>query len=107
MTLYMAVTSDRYELPIAVEQTITDLADRMGVKPNTISNNISRGFRKYIKIDVDVDEGEVIELRSCELCGSPLDEQESPGLRYCHRCIKRRRAEHDRARRNADGGAND
>lgn len=37
MTLYMAVTADRYELPLAVETTLRGLADKVGVKSKTVA----------------------------------------------------------------------
>lgn len=43
MTLYLAVTADKYELPICVETTIDNIARRMGVTRNTVAVGISRG----------------------------------------------------------------
>ena len=42
MTLYVAVTNDRYELPIAVAETQTELAIMVGVDISTISKQIKR-----------------------------------------------------------------
>lgn len=36
MTLYMAVTADEYELPIAVEEKSSNLARRIGIHPETV-----------------------------------------------------------------------
>lgn len=42
MTLYVAVTNDRYELPIAVAETQTELAIMVGVDISTICKQIKR-----------------------------------------------------------------
>lgn len=59
MTLYMAVTADKYELPMAVEDTGAALARRLGCRPENIYHDISakapgtiRGF-KFLKIEVE------------------------------------------------------
>lgn len=41
--LYLAVTADKYELPICVEQTPTLLADMVGISVDIIKTDISRG----------------------------------------------------------------
>ena len=59
MTLYMAVTPDKYELPITVESTVFDLAEMYGTTPATILTSISRnksGKRrgaKFVRVEVD------------------------------------------------------
>lgn len=42
MTLYVAVTNDQYELPIAVAETQTELAVMVGVDISTICKQIKR-----------------------------------------------------------------
>ena len=42
MTLCVAVTNDRYELPIAVAETQTELAIMVGVDVSTICKQIKR-----------------------------------------------------------------
>ena len=42
MILYVAVTNDRYELPIAVAETQTELAIMVGVNISTICKQIKR-----------------------------------------------------------------
>ena len=42
MTLYVAVTNDQYELPIAVAETQTELAVMVGVNISTICKQIKR-----------------------------------------------------------------
>lgn len=54
--LYMAVTADDYELPIAVEDSAIDLANKLGIDPISVYNSINKGLhginagRKIIKI---------------------------------------------------------
>ena len=36
MTFYLEVTTDEYELPLAVAETVGELADLRGVKKNAI-----------------------------------------------------------------------
>ena len=38
MTLYMMTTQDKYELPLAVAESVGELARLVGAKPTTISN---------------------------------------------------------------------
>lgn len=52
MTLYMAVTPDKYELPIAVETTLEDLGELFGTSTNSIASAIAKnrsGKRKGVK----------------------------------------------------------
>ena len=41
--LWMAVTADEYELPLAVEDTAAELARRLGVSENTVRTVEYRG----------------------------------------------------------------
>lgn len=60
--VYMAVTSDKYELPIYVGSTARELAEHFGVSINNVYSSIShkstgryRGY-KFVKVKVkDVD----------------------------------------------------
>lgn len=66
MTLYMAVTADKYELPMVVEPCITDLARKMGMKVSTVYRELCRyksgckttcGKRRgYVLMKVNVEE---------------------------------------------------
>ena len=40
--LYMAVTADKYELPICVEDSVKKLAKWAGISENTLSSRISK-----------------------------------------------------------------
>lgn len=42
MCVYMVVTADQYELPIVVEDTVKELAHKLGLKPSTIYNKLLR-----------------------------------------------------------------
>lgn len=42
MTIYMAITSDRFELPLYVSESSGDLARKMGVTTNMIYTEINR-----------------------------------------------------------------
>ena len=57
--LYMAVTADKYELPIAIEDTPGKLAERINIKQSSILTAIAlkrsgrnRGI-KFIKIQLE------------------------------------------------------
>ena len=58
MKLYMAVTQDEYELPIAVCTSVQELARKCGVKENTISHTIALykkrkpRYKKYVVVEV-------------------------------------------------------
>lgn len=55
MLLYMAVTNDRYELPIAVAETPGELAAMLGITKQTVFVNLCRPAktkRKILKIKV-------------------------------------------------------
>ena len=59
MKLYMAVTPDEYELPIAVCKDIHELAKVFGIKPQSVSEAVSRNTdgrkrgAKFIRIEVE------------------------------------------------------
>lgn len=39
--LYMAVTCDEYEFPVAVEETAVELANKLGIDPMSVYNSIA------------------------------------------------------------------
>ena len=50
--LYMAVTADKYELPLIVEDSISKLAKKTGVSVSTVKSSIDRnqsGTRRGMK----------------------------------------------------------
>lgn len=55
--MYMLISHDKYELPLAVADTINELAKMLGKNPNTISSIMCHARKKgqwcrYIKVDV-------------------------------------------------------
>lgn len=58
MTLYMEVTQDEYELPVAIADTVAGLAKLRNVCPSCISKSIhhSKKQPKYVKVEIDEDE---------------------------------------------------
>ena len=56
MTLYIKVTKDRYELPVAVADTKSDLARLLGVDPSTITCGLKRKVEQPVYLEVEVDE---------------------------------------------------
>lgn len=63
MVLYLATTTDKYELPIAVADSVRELAKMLKVHPNTISCHITlcnQGkLKKQKYFRVEVEDGEV------------------------------------------------
>jgi hypothetical protein len=62
MKLWMAVTSDIYELPIYIEDTAQKLADKLNITVGAVINAAKRNFNskynsyKIIKIEVTEDD---------------------------------------------------
>lgn len=55
--LYMLVSRDEYELPLFVCDTIQELGDYVGRKPEHVSTAISRakkihGFCRYVRVEI-------------------------------------------------------
>ena len=55
--LYIAVSLDEYELPIAVAESVPELARMMGTTVNVINSSISRKTRRYHKVEQIEEEG--------------------------------------------------
>lgn len=58
MTVWMEITLDDYELPVAIAESRVRLAEMVGVEPETISEQICRyrkhGMKcKYIKVEIE------------------------------------------------------
>ena len=68
MTLYMLVTADKYELPLAVRDNVGEIADLIGrlkydvyhtISKNNVSLNTYNGFKyRIIKVVIDDEEDE-------------------------------------------------
>ena len=61
ITLWMKVTLDKYELPVAVADTSGQLAHMIGVAPNNIHSAISNarkgGYRcQDVKVEIEEDD---------------------------------------------------
>ena len=55
--LYLLVTKDKYQLPLAVADSAAELARIIGVKQSTIVKSIThRRKSQYIRVYVDMDE---------------------------------------------------
>jgi len=48
--LYMKVTDDKYEFPVAIADTAKELAAICGANKNTISSSISKKIGRYRKV---------------------------------------------------------
>lgn len=56
--VYMEVTKDKYELPVAIADSVAELARMIGQSRNTISSAISHAKKKgynshYVKVVID------------------------------------------------------
>lgn len=58
--IFMEVTTDEYQLPVAFAESATSLAEIVGDSPTNISSSAYRSRkgekRKYISVDVEVEE---------------------------------------------------
>lgn len=57
MTLYLKITKDRYELPMAVADSKAELADMLGVDRTSVYRALKRheGESMYIAVEVEDD----------------------------------------------------
>lgn len=61
MIIWMEVTRDRYELPVAVADSATELAKMAGVKPQSIMEHTCKAARgkikrqRFVKVEVEDD----------------------------------------------------
>lgn len=58
MIIYMKVTNDKYELPLAIADSVKELAGIVGKKPNRISSSMShakaRGYKSpYRRVEIE------------------------------------------------------
>lgn len=61
--VYMKITRDEYELPVAVADSAAELSRILGLSVNTVRNALGnarrKGFRsQYIRVDVGTEESE-------------------------------------------------
>ena len=67
MIVYMMVTRDKYELPLAIADSVRELAEMIGKEPNRISSSMShakaRGYKSpYRRVEI---EDEVLNNDTC------------------------------------------
>ena len=58
MTIFMKVTRDEYELPVAVADSKAELARMLGVRPSSVSHGLNQGWKKSSYVVVEVDDYE-------------------------------------------------
>ena len=61
MTLYMKVSNDKYELPEIIARTTIELAEKCGVKSQTVRSAMSHAKKhgwpcQYVRVEVEDDE---------------------------------------------------
>ena len=56
MTLYMKTTTDKYELPLIVEDSPSKLAKRLGLTKGSVSTMCSKGKNGYLRVKVEEQE---------------------------------------------------
>lgn len=56
MTIYMQVSKDKYELPIAVADSVTELAEIASTTAGAISTAICKGRKGFCKVVIDEEE---------------------------------------------------
>lgn len=56
MTLYLKTTTDKYELPLVVEESPKLLAERLGLKRGSVATLCSKGICGYHRIQIEEDE---------------------------------------------------
>lgn len=56
MILWLKVTKDEYQLPLAVADTAAELARMTGVKPDSLYSMRCHGAKEYIKVEVEDNE---------------------------------------------------
>ena len=58
MALYLKVTKDRYELPVAIADSKAELADMLGVDRTSVYKGLKhhKGMSMYVKVEVEDDE---------------------------------------------------
>lgn len=82
MKIWLAVTQDKFEFPVAIADSARELAQMVGVKPITILSSVSRSRkctrktnrgirRKYFVVEVE-DDDEIATLRTIEARESRL-----------------------------------
>lgn len=58
VVVWMKVTKDKYELPVAVAESSVELARIVNTTPNSIRSSICHGYGTYVKVVIDDEESE-------------------------------------------------
>ena len=58
MVVWMEVTKDKYELPVAVAESAVELAGIVNKTVNNIRSSQSHGYGTYLKVVIDDEESE-------------------------------------------------
>ena len=53
MVVYMKITKDKYELPLAIADSLKELSVLTGTKSNVISSSISHGYLGWCRVIID------------------------------------------------------
>lgn len=59
MKLYLKVTSDEYELPLAVADNRKVLAEMIGTTPEYVSSQISKKRKGWCVVNIDDEQSEI------------------------------------------------
>lgn len=55
LKLYLRVTNDQYELPVAVAESPKELAQLLGITANNVKSSISHKVKTYCVVEVEDD----------------------------------------------------
>lgn len=58
MVVWMKVTKDKYELPVAVADSTVELAGIVNTTANSIRSSICHGYGTYVKVVIEDEESE-------------------------------------------------
>ena len=58
MVVWMKVTKDKYELPVAVADSANELARILNTTANNVNSSLSKGYGTYVKVVIDDEESE-------------------------------------------------
>lgn len=56
MTVYMKVTRDKFRLPVAVADSVPELARMLGTNADNIHAAISHGRKTFVKVEIEEEE---------------------------------------------------
>lgn len=59
MKVYLKVTKDKYELPLAIADSPSELAEMVGTTSNAITSAICHNQKGYKRVIIDYDERDI------------------------------------------------